>query len=265
MRHVPVMNWAENVFVKNAKLYEQVLEGMWKRGEEDALAISSLLEERGMGRCRVLDAPCGIGRVGVPLAQLGLTVRGLDYSPYLVGVANLKAKRLRVSGSAKFVEGEMSRFASKFEPGSFDCAINVFTSIGYLTEKDDLKFFGELRKVVRKGGLFLISGLRNRDYIVRNPSQNVYEESEKLLVLDSYEFDVATSRESGSWRFYLKVGNAMKGVGEFPIDIRIYSPHELSLMLQRSGWRLTQVYQSFSTKGKFTVESPVYASVAEAV
>ena len=259
------MNWAENVFVKNAKLYEQVLEGMWNRGEEDALAISGLLEERGMGSCRVIDAPCGIGRIGVPLAQLGFTVRGVDYSPHLVDVANLKAMRFGVSGSASFVVGEMSGLASEFEPGSFDCAINVFTSIGYGTERDDLRFFGELRKVVRKGGLLLISGLRNRDYIVRNPSQNVYEESEKLLVLDNYEFDVATSRERGSWRFYLKVGKAMKWVGEFPIDIRIYSPHELSFMLRRSGWRLTGVYESFNTNGKFTAESPVYASIAEAV
>jgi SAM-dependent methyltransferase len=259
------VNWAEKVFVRNAKLYEQVLEGMWKRGEEDALAISSLLNERGMGSCRVLDAPCGIGRVGVPLAQLGFTVRGLDFSPRLVRAANLKANRFGVSGKTSFIEGDMSTLASRFEPGSFDCAINVFTSIGYGTEQDDLRFFAELRKVVKKGGLFLISGLRNRDYIVRNPSQNVYEESEKLLVLDSYEFDIATSRESGTWRFFLKFGKAMKWVGEFPIDIRIYSPHEVSSMLQRSGWRLTEVYQSFSTKGRFTVESPVFASVAVAV
>jgi SAM-dependent methyltransferase len=259
------MNWAKNVFVRNAKLYEQVLEGMWKKGEEDALAISSLLGGRQMGSCRVLDVPCGIGRVGVPLAQLGFTVRGLDYSPKLVDAANLKATRLRVSSRASFSEGEMSGLASKFEPGSFDCAINVFTSIGYGTEQDDLKFFGALRRVVRTGGLFLISGLRNRDYIVRNPSQNVYEESEKLLVLDRYEFDVVTSRERGYWRFYLKIGKALRWVGEFPIDVRIYSPHELSSMLERSGWRLTEVYQSFTTGGKFSAESPVYATVAEAV
>ena len=259
------MNWAKNIFVKNARLYEQVLEGMWERGEEDALAISGLLQERGMSPCRVLDAPSGIGRVGIPLAQLGFTVSGVDYSPHLVDAANAKARRLGVGTSASFVRGEMSGVSSKFEPGEFDCAINVFTSIGYGSEQDDLRFFTELRRVVRKGGLFLISGLRNRDYIVRNPSQNVYEESERLLVLDRYEFDVTSSRESGSWRFYLKVGKAMRWVGEFPIDIRIYSPHELSLMLRQSGWKLTQVYQSFSTKARFTAESPVFSSVAEAV
>lgn len=259
------MNWAKKVFVKNANLYELVLEGMWERGEEDALAISSLLQEKGMDRCRILDVPCGIGRVGTPLSLLGFRVSGLDYSPHLVRVANETAKRSKASENAYFLPGDMLALGSKFKPEAFDCAINVFTSIGYGSKHDDLLFFRELRKVVRKGGVFLISGLRNRDYIVRNPSQNVYEESDRLLVLDKYQFDSMTSREKGSWRFYLRVGGVLKWAGEFPIDIRIYSPHELSGMLDDSGWRLTDLYESFKTKGPFSTESPVYSLVAEAI
>ena len=259
------MNWARNVFVRNAKLYELVLEGMWNKGEEDALAISALLQERGMGSCRILDVPCGIGRVGIPLAQLGFRVTGLDFSPLLVRSASQRAKKLGVHQAATFMKGEMSNLSSKFEQGRFDCAINVFTSIGYGSEGDDLAFFSGLRRVVREGGLFLISGLRNRDYIVRNPSQNVYEETEKLLVLDRYSFDESTSKESGLWRFYLKVGKAMKFAGEFPIDIRLYSIEELSDMLARSRWRVADVFESFATKSKFSVESPVCALIAEAV
>ena len=36
----------------------------------------------------------------------------------------------------------------------------------------------------------------------------------------------------GTWRFYLKVKDAMKLAGEFPVDIRLYSPHELVSMLR---------------------------------
>ena len=86
------MDWAEKVFVRNARLYELVLEGMWERGEEDAVAISSLLSERGFGGCRVLDVPCGIGRVAIPLARLGFDLTGVDISPYLVGAAKRRAK-----------------------------------------------------------------------------------------------------------------------------------------------------------------------------
>jgi SAM-dependent methyltransferase len=263
------VDWAENVFVRNAKLYRLVLEGMWERGEEDAVAISSYLGEKGLGRCRVLDAPCGIGRVGIPLARLGFAVSGVDFSPYLVGVANKKAVGFKLAaGRARFFVGDMRDMGSKFAPGSFDVVLNVFTSIGYGSEEDDLRFFRDARAVTRRGGLLLISGLRNRDYIARNPSQNVYEEGGKLLVLDTYSFDSARSREKGVWRFYLKQGEKGGGVlkfaGEFPVDIRVYSPHELVPRLEVTGWTVKETYESFITRSPYRTDSPVYALVAEA-
>ena len=258
------MNWAKNIFVRNAKLYELVLEGMWKRGEEDALAISSLLHERGMGGCRILDVPCGIGRVGIQLAQLGHTVAGIDYSPHLISVARSKARRFGVEGRTSFETGSMSDLGT-FAGGSFDCAINVFTSIGYGSEEEDAAFFRQMRTAVKAGGVFVISGLRNRDYIVRHAAQNVFEESEKLLVLDRYSFDVTRSREKGSWQFFLKVGGVMKFAGEFPTDIRVYSPHEVISILERAGWSLSGLYDSLLTKSPFSPESPSYALVAVAV
>ena len=259
------MDWAKNVFVRNAKLYQLVLEGMWERGEEDAVAISSYLDENGLKGCRVLDAPCGIGRVGIPLARLGFEVAGIDLSPHLVGVANKKAADFKLAAArAKFFIGDMRDLSSKFEQGSFDAVLNVFTSIGYGPEEDDLRFFSEARKVTRRGGLLLISGLRNRDYIARNPSQNVYEESEKLLVLDTYSFDSSRSRERGVWRFYVKRGEMLKFAGEFPVDIRVYSPHELAPRLEATGWSVKGTYESFTTRSPYRADSPVYALVAKA-
>jgi len=262
------VDWAKNVFVKNAKLYELVLEGMWEKGEEDAVAISSYLEEKGLRGCRVLDAPCGIGRVATPLARLGFEVAGIDLSPHLVGVAEKKAAASGVPpGRAKFYVGDMRDLGSRFPQGGFDAILNVFTSIGYGSEEDDLRFFSEARSVTRPGGLLLISGLRNRDYIARNPSQNVYEESRRLLVLDTYAFDSGRSREKGVWRFYLKLGKGgeeLRFAGEFPVDIRVYSPHELAPRLEATGWSVKETYESFTSRGPYVADSPVYALVAKA-
>jgi SAM-dependent methyltransferase len=264
------VDWAKNIFVRNAKLYQLVLEGMWERGEEDAVGISSYLDERGLKGCRVLDAPCGIGRVGIPLARLGFEVAGIDLSPHLVRAANQKAADFKLAaGRAKFFVADMREISSRFPPGSFDTVLNVFTSIGYGLEEDDLMFFREARAVTRRGGLLLISGLRNRDYIARNPSQNVYEESGKLLVLDTYSFDSSRSRERGVWRFYLKRGEGggevLKFAGEFPVDIRVYSPHELVPRLEATGWSVKETYESFTTRNPYRADSPVYALAAEAV
>jgi SAM-dependent methyltransferase len=262
------VDWAKNVFVRNAKLYELVLEGLWERGEEDAVAISSYLAHEGLEGCKVLDAPCGIGRVAIPLARLGFEVTGIDLSSHLVKVANKKASVFNLTpGRARFLVGDMRELGSRFAPGSFDAVLNVFTSIGYGSEEDDLKFFRDARAVTKRGGLLLISGLRNRDYVARNPSQNIYEESERLLVLDTYGFDSARSREMGIWRFYLKNGGkrgVLKFAGEFPIDIRVYSPHELVSRLEATGWSVKETYESFVTRGPYRGDSPVYALVARA-
>ena len=258
------MDWAERIFVRNAKLYELVLEGMSERGEEDAVALSSYLTDFGLKGCKVLDVPSGIGRVGIPLARLGFKVTGLDISPHLLAVAKKKAAGLGAEAKVTFVKGDMHALESNFEAASFDAAICVFTSLGYGSEEDDRVFLRGLRKVVRRGGLFLISGLRNRDYISRNPSQNVYEESSKLLVLDKYKFDPDGSTEEGSWRFYLKHGETLRFAGEFPTKVRIYSPEELSSMLWTTGWTVLKSFDSFTTRGAPTLESPVHAVAAQA-
>ena len=260
------MDWADNIFVRNAKLYELVLEGMSERGEEDAVAISSYLSEKGLKGCRILDIPCGIGRVGIPLARLGFEVVGMDLSPHLVDVAAKKASNFKL-GKASFLVGDMRDLSGRFETHSFDVVLNVFTSIGYGSEADDLGFFHDALKVTKPGGMLIISGLRNRDYIVRNPSQNVYEESRRVLVLDRYTFDPARSREKGNWRFYLKQGKGgetLRFAGEFPTDIRVYSPHELVSRLETTGWKVKGTFESLTSRAPSKAESPVYALVAEA-
>ena len=263
------MDWAKNVFVRNAKLYQLVLEGMWERGEEDAVAISSHLTMEGLKGCRILDVPCGIGRLALPLARLGFKVTGVDLSPRLVGAAKRKADRFKLTaGRANFLVGDMRDLGSMFARSSFDAVLNVFTSIGYGREEDDLSFFRDARAVTRRGGSLLISGLRNRDYVARNPSQNVYEENDKLLVLDNYTFDPSRSREEGMWRFYLKrggkSGEVLRFAGEFPVDIRVYSPQELVSRLEASGWSVKETFESFITRSPCRADCPVYAVAAKA-
>jgi SAM-dependent methyltransferase len=262
------VDWAENIFVRNAKLYKLVLEGMWERGEDDAVAISSYLVGAGLKNTKVLDVPCGIGRIAIPLARLGFDVTGIDLSRHLVAVASAKASaHASAARRARFFVGDMHDLTSRFEPGSFDAVLNVFTSIGYGSEEDDLKFFRDARSVTKRGGLLLISGLRNRNYVARNPSQNIYEESERVLVLDTYSFDSTRSRERGIWRFYLKSGGkreVLKYAGEFPIDIRVYSPHELVSRLEAVGWSVKETFDSFVSRNPYREDSPVYALVAKA-
>src|ERR1035437_3482551 len=106
----------------------------------------------------VLDAPCGYGRLSLPIASRGAKVVGVDQSEELIAQAernrgDLPTDRLR------YLRHDLRE---PLPEGGFDAAFNVFSSIGYGSEKDDLAIFKTLRFAVRPGGRVLI-GAMHRD------------------------------------------------------------------------------------------------------
>lgn len=258
------MKWVEPFFIDNARLYAMVLGSQWKNGEEHARLLSDLFKERGLKECRVLDIPCGIGRVSVPLAKLGYSVTGVDISPYFVRVAKRKAKQFGVVRRTSFAVGSMKEVGSLFPKGHFDAAMNIFTSIGYGSERDDLMFFRTLRQIVRDGGLFVISRLGSRDYIFSHFVRNLYEETDRLVILHENELDVAHSKENSKWRFYLKKGKSLKFATERSFELRLYSPHEVVRLLADAGWRAIAIYDSLTHRRPYSPDNPGITIIAEA-
>ena len=258
------MRWTKRFFVDNAKLYAMVLESQWKNGEEHAELISKLFKEKGLRRARILDFPCGIGRVSIPLAKLGYEVTGVDLSPYIVQLAKKKAKQFGVASKTAFSVGRMKDVGSLFPPGSFDAIINIFTSIGYGSEDDDLAFFKGLRQVVKKGGLFVISRLASRDFLLTHFSGNLWEETAKLVILHKNELDIQRSRMKSTWRFYRKAGDSLRYATKSSLDLRLYSPHELVKMLEETRWKVPAIYDSLTYRRPYSPENPGMTLIAEA-
>ncbi len=259
------MSWVQPFFVKQAKLYAMVLESLWKDGEQTARLLANFLRERGITKSKILDVPCGIGRVSVPLAKHGFSVTGLDFSPYFIETAKRKARKFAVGRRTSFVVGKMKEVDSAFPMESFDVAVNVFTSLGYGSERDDQIFFRALRRVVREEGLFIIAALRNRDYLRSHFVQNLYAETDELLVLNKNEFNESRSRLKSFWRFYRKKGNSLRFAAESPILLRLYSPRELTAILERAQWKVTAVYDSLAVRRPSSADSPTFTVVAKAV
>ncbi len=257
------MGWAESLFVDNARYYAMILEGMWKNGEEYAKLLSSLFREKGLKKGRILDVPCGIGRISVPLAKLGYSVTGVDISPYFVKAAKKKARHFGVAKRASFRVGRMQEVSSLFPEGHFDAAVNIFTSLGYGSEQDDLAFFKSLRRVVKKGGLFVIH-VANRDYLFSHFVENLYDEMDRLVVLHKNELDVPRSRMKSKWRFYLKKGDSLGYATESSLDLRLYSPHELVKLLTEANWRVSAIFDSLTYKRPYSPNSPSITIIAKA-
>lgn len=258
------MQWTKRFFVDNAKLYAMVLESQWKNGEEHAELLSKLFKEKRMKKARILDIPCGIGRVSIPLAKLGYEVTGVDLSPYFVRLAKNKARQFGVASKTSFSVGRMKDVDSLFPPETFDVIVNIFTSIGYGNENDDLAFFKGLRQVVKMSGLFVIGRLASRDFLLTHFSGNLWEETDRLVVLHKNELDINHSRMKSRWKFYEKQKGSLRYAAESSLDLRLYAPHELVVLLEKAGWKVSAIYDSLTYRRPYSPDNPGITLVAEA-
>ena len=99
----------------------------------------------------VLDCPCGYGRHTIPLARAGYHVVGADRSEVLLEEARRRA------GEAEWPKWVRADYRElPFEDASFDCCLNLFSSLGYWGEEGDRQARGEFRRVLRPGGSLVV-------------------------------------------------------------------------------------------------------------
>jgi 2-polyprenyl-3-methyl-5-hydroxy-6-metoxy-1,4-benzoquinol methylase len=173
-----------------------------------------------------LDCPCGIGRISLPLAKMGIRVTGVDIIPSYVQELEKKAGRRGLK--IEVIEEDMRRIS--FD-GRFDAAGNLWTSLGYFeNEADNRLTLKRMFRALRPGGKFMLH-LINRDWVMANFSDNGWFEVGGIKVLEKRSFDYATSISRDTWHF---VGHGK--VVARDMMLRIYSLHELLAMLRAVGF-----------------------------
>jgi SAM-dependent methyltransferase len=197
---------------------------------------------------RVLDAPSGYGRLSRPLAERGATVLGVDQSQALLdhaerGRGDLPPSRLR------YVRHDLRRPLTE---GGFDCALNVFTSLGYGTEEEDVAILETLRAAVRPGGLVFVE-TNHRDataaFLARGvpPSQRL---ADGTLVVEEPRFDAIAGRIETCWYW-----SGPAGQGAKPASLRVYAATELVRLIERAGLRYRSAHRGCSPE-PFRAEGP---------
>ena len=103
---------------------------------------------------RVLDVGCGTGRHALALGKLGYRVTGLDLSETLL----THARRLAPEMGIDWHLGDMREMP--FPANRFDAVVNWFTTFGYFaTDAENARVLGEIARVLKPGGRFLIDYL----------------------------------------------------------------------------------------------------------
>jgi len=198
--------------------------------------------------CRLLDAPCGWGRLSRPLAVLGAEVLGVDQSETMLALAEsqrgeLPLERLRY---------QRHDLQTPLPETGFDVACNIFTSFGYGTDDEDVAIFRTLRGAVRPGGKVVVE-TNHCDLMcafIAHGSKVSKRMADGTLFLDEPDFDPISGVVRLNWYW-----SGPTGSGEKHAEWRCRTPTQIVGLLEQAGLRFAGAYKGLS-KTPYRAEGP---------
>jgi SAM-dependent methyltransferase len=203
----------------------------FREDERSAAAEAQALQAAQLAACPpggdLLDAPCGFGRHSLPLARAGYRVVGVDRAQPLLDEATRRAGGERWP---KFVHADYRELP--FADASFDAALNLFSSLGYLGDEEDTRALAEIGRVLRPGGRLVIE-LMHRDRLVRGFHEQDWQMlGEGRLLLEQRTFDPASGLAQTTQTLIEPSGERDSRT----FSLRVYTATELLAMLERAGF-----------------------------
>lgn len=197
-----------------------------ERTELEADFVSSQIRPAG----RVLDVPCGTGRVAVPLSERGFTVSGLDISEAVLAVAR------RAGPGLDFRQGDMRQLP--WADSSFDAVLNLWTAFGYFdVQAEDERMLAEVARVLVPGRIFVLDTV-NQAALLRGFRPQAWDElDDGTILLQEHGYDLITGRSQATWTFLR--GEART---ELSFDHRLYTTAEYVELLRRAGLEATAFF-----------------------
>lgn len=140
--------------------YYQSREKYWDSFEKDkVLPMLGDLKDK-----KVLDVGAGTGRLAIRMARAGARVTALDISEQMVNKLQVISYKLQV------VTGDAESLP--FKDDSFDTVVATFLIVHL---KDLRRFFDEAYRVLKNGGLFLVTNINQRKAPAIKTSEGLIE------------------------------------------------------------------------------------------
>ncbi len=237
------MNWINN-YKRVSDLYIEEFESRWKEGIDTARELSRYVKVNFPEISRVLDVPCGIGRLSIPLSLLGFNVLGIDFSEKFIEYA-IRKKAEYNSTTARFVVGDMFSSDGLILNHRPQLVINWWTSIGYEDKETDMKFLKHLKKVTKRGTVLIIETW-TREYIINFPIRRFWNDLGDSVVLVNQEVDPLSEYVESEHRYFRKKNGNLEYTDSFKSKIILYSVLELKNMLINAGYQVLQVANSIN-------------------
>ncbi|HXM52598.1 MAG TPA: class I SAM-dependent methyltransferase [Candidatus Binatus sp.] len=185
---------------------------------------------------RILDLPCGQGRHAIELARRGYEVTGVDLSPFLLKVAEERARAAGVR--VRWLSGDMRQ---PLAGERFDVALNLFTSLGYFAdEADDRRVVSAAAAMLAPGGRFVIEVI-NGERVMAQFQEREWFTVGQTAVVERRSLDIATRR--------MVVERTVTTPDETEVNLhalRLYSGRDISAILRGAGFGRVDLYGDWS-------------------
>lgn len=203
----------------------------------------------------ILDNGCGTGIYLEKLAKLGLRVSGYDSSLQMVKYAAFRLKK--VTKESHIFRANLKNFRIK---DKFDMAIALNGSFQYLISiKDILSHFESVSRVLKLGGLYLISFPSPQDFVDNPPgfikSQWSHKRG-KITVAVNWTYQqhpICRESQTFSGQAKIKVKDNRNIFNlQMPYRYRIFSLKELEFLVKISrNFEIVDIYGDFSLNKVF--------------
>lgn len=205
------------------------------RDEEQTRAEVGFIHEA-MGlptRARLLDVPCGGGRLALELAGRHYRITAIDRNQRLIEWAEEAAASRGLE-----VDWQVGDMRSLPEDGTYDGAVCFWNSFGYFDDAGNLDFLNAVSRSLKPGGrLALDTPLLETLLLDAVQEPRIWESMGDLLTLQERNYDHESGRLASTWTF---IRDGLREVRD--MSIRLYTYRELMAMLELAGFAQHQAY-----------------------
>ena len=186
-------------------------------------------------QARILDVPCGGGRLSLELAARGYQVTGVDLSLPL-----LEAARANAGARGLLINWEHRDMRDLPWHEEFDGAYCFWSSFGYFDEPGNAEFLKSVSRTLKPGAPFLMdTPLIETRLPEMEAQERVWWPVGDLLALEERSFDHVTSRVESQWTI-VRDGQLERK----HLSLRLYTYRELCGLLEQAGFGNHRAYGS---------------------
>jgi SAM-dependent methyltransferase len=253
---MPQHSKSENI---NNHFFDGYYKDIWRHifPEKTTLAeVDFIIETSKLNsESHLLDIMCGYGRHSIELAKRGVHVSAIDNLPDYINEIKEKAKVQDIDIEcicADVLEVQIHK--------KFDAVICMGNSLQFFNEEDTLKVLTNISDHIKPGGKFYINTWSLTEIAVKNIKEKSWSRIEDFLLISDCKILFYPTRMEMNSIIITDSGEREEKNG---IDY-IFSINEIEAMLNRTGFKLNEIY-SIPGKKVFSVGEPRAYIVAEKI